>query len=339
MRVSIVDVANRAEVSISTVSRVLNKRNLVNAKTRERVELAIRELGFRPNAFGRGLMLRRSEVVGLVLPDLHGDFYSEIIRGADAKARSMGYNLVVSSAATGEDSHSLLETLQDRGLIDGVAVMIAEITEDTERVLSGFRQPIVLMDGVSPCDQHDSVVIDQERGVHALARHLLGKCGVQRVIFLGGCDTNADTQARLTAWRQATTQARRPLDPDDVFHLDYEFESACRLTADRLDDWADPDTCVVAANDEMAAGVISAAQAAGLSIPDDLQVVGFDDTRLAKLIRPRLTTVRVPMWQMGARAVELLCGRIQDGDQAPRQVSLAPSLVVRGSCRAGAAHD
>ncbi|MCA9244914.1 MAG: LacI family DNA-binding transcriptional regulator [Phycisphaerales bacterium] len=334
MRVSIVDVANRAEVSISTVSRVLNRRDLVNAKTRERVEAAIRELGFRPNAFGRGLMLRRSEVVGLVLPDLHGDFYSEIIRGADAKARSMGYNLVVSSAAAGEDSHSLLERLQNRGLIDGVAVMISEVTEDTERVLSGFRQPVVLMDGVSPGDQHDSVVIDQERGVQALASHLLGKCGVRRVIFLGGCDTNADTQARLAAWRRSLTKARLPLVDEDVYHLDYEFESACRLAADRLDDWADPDTCVVAANDEMAAGVISAAHAAGVTVPDELQVVGFDDTRLAKLIRPKLTTVRVPMWQMGARAIELLCGRIQDEAKEPRRVSLPPALVVRDSCRA-----
>jgi hypothetical protein len=126
MPASIEDVAKLANVSISTVSRVINRRKLVNEVTCERVEAAIRELQYRPNAFARGLMLRKSGIVGLVLPDLHGEFYSEIIRGANLQAREMGRNLLVSSALPGDDADSWLSAIGQRGLVDGLAVMVSD---------------------------------------------------------------------------------------------------------------------------------------------------------------------------------------------------------------------
>src|SRR3990172_2302580 len=123
---SIEDVARLANVSISTVSRVINRRPVVNKETCERVEAAIRELRYRPNAFARGLMLRKSGIVGLVLPDLHGEFYSEIIRGANSQAREMGHNLLVSSALPGDDAESWLAAIGQHGLVDGLAVMVSD---------------------------------------------------------------------------------------------------------------------------------------------------------------------------------------------------------------------
>lgn len=332
MRVSIADVAKLANVSISTVSRVINRRALVNVETRRRVESAIQELGYQPNVFARGLMLRRSEIVGLVLPDIHGEFYSEIIRGANVQARRSGYNLVVASARDGDESHSLLHAMQQRTLLDGVAVMVSELTDRIQEVLIDFPLPFVVLDGDVSGRPHDTVVIDQRHGAVALMRHIVFARGARRVIFVGGLDTNVDTIARYGAYRQVLDEAGRQHLPGDVYHLDYQYETAYQLATRYVRDWAGPSHCVFAANDEMAAGIIAAANAAGVSVPAELAVVGFDDTRVAQMTRPPLTTVRVPMSQMGAKALELLCQRLADPHRPPVRVSLEPELIIRQSC-------
>jgi len=334
MPVSISDVAKRANVSISTVSRVINRRELVNKQTCARVESAIQELGYQPNAFARGLMLRKSEIVGLVLPDLHGEFYSEIIRGANRQARQLGYNLVVSSTRDGDDSQSLLHAIRQRTLLDGVAVMVSELTDRIQSVLADFQLPFVVLDDeINGGAPHDSVLIDQRHGATAMMRHLIGPCGAKRIVFVGGLETNFDTIARFEAYRQVLAEAGLPFSPRDVYYLDYEYETAYRLATEHLREWAAPDCCIFAANDEMAAGIVAAA-AEGLCVPRDLGVVGFDDTRVARMTRPPLTTVRVPMSEMGAKAVELLCRRIADPQCSPTRISLKPELIVRESCGA-----
>lgn len=329
--VSISDVARRANVSISTVSRVVNRRSVVNHQTRARVETAIRELGYQPNAFARGLTLGRSEIVGLVLPDMHGEFYSEIIRGADAQARESGYSLVVSSARD-DDGHSVLEAIQKRTLLDGVAVMMSEITHRVAEVLARFRVPLVVLDDEIEGVPHDSVLIDQRFGGMALTRHLLQRTGGRRIIFLGGPETNLDSRARLDACREVLAEAGLQIAPADVLHLDYGYDTAFRVAREQIRQWTGSGHAVFAANDEMAAGVVAAATASGVRIPDDLAVVGFDDTRIARMTRPALTTVRVPMSRMGAEAVRLLCQRIADPRAAVTRISLRPELIVRDSC-------
>lgn len=331
MPASIADVARLANVSISTVSRVLNRRALVNEKTRARVESAIHELGYRPNAFARGLMLRRSEIVALVLPDLHGEFYSEIIRGANLKARELGHSLLLLSTRDGDDSQSVLAAIQQRTLLDGLAVMVSELTDPVQEVLATYRLPFVVLDDDIDGVPHDSVVIDQRAGAAALVQHLLDECGVRRLVFIGGPETNVDTIARLDAARQVLAAAGLALSPRCVFHLDYQYDSAYALASEQVQDWTGPGCAVFAANDEMAAGVVAAATAAGVSVPRELAVVGFDDTRIARMTRPALTTVRVPMAQMGATAIELLCRRILDPAQPRTRVSLQPELVIRES--------
>ncbi|MEX2170750.1 MAG: LacI family DNA-binding transcriptional regulator [Pirellulales bacterium] len=335
MPASIEDVAKRANVSISTVSRVINRRELVNAKTRERVDEAIRELKYRPNAFARGLMLRKSGIIGLVLPDLHGEFYSEIIRGANLQAREMGTNLLLSSALPGDDTQRWLAALGQRALLDGLAVMVSDtMVSGIGPALAELQLPIVVLDGEIEGVVHDTVVINQRRGALAMMRHLLQECHVRRVIFVGGRQTNIDTQARYSACRDELRAVSRDLSEDDVYYLDYTYESAYRLAESKVSDWLGAETCVFAANDEMAAGVIAAAIAKGMSVPTDLGVVGFDDTRVAQMTKPLLTTVRVPMSSMGATAIGLLCQRIAEPENEPTTVSLSAELVVRDSCGA-----
>ncbi|MBX3432931.1 MAG: LacI family DNA-binding transcriptional regulator [Pirellulales bacterium] len=334
MPVSIQDVAKRASVSISTVSRVLNRRNIVNETTRKRVEEAITELGYQPNVFARGLMLRRSHVLGLVLPDLHGEFYSEIIRGANVRARELGYKLMISSVAADDDGSELMATVADQALIDGVAVMVSEVDARTRATLSAVKGPLVVLDGEVLGVKHDSVVIDQRMGAVALIRHLVERRSARRLVFVGGLPTNFDTMERLAAAQEVTREAGVALEPGDIFHLDYLYDTAFELGQRKVREWSHRRASVFAANDEMAAGIIDAAIDAGLSVPDDLPVVGFDDTRIAAMTRPRLTTVRVPMSSMGAAAIDLLFQRITDPKRPAARLTLQSELVVRESCGA-----
>lgn len=333
MPASIEDVAKLANVSISTVSRVINRRELVNEETCKRVEAAIQELRYRPNAFARGLMLRKSGIVGLVLPDLHGEFYSEIIRGANAQARGMGHNLLLSSALPGDDAESWFSTIGQHALVDGLALMVSDtMATGIGATLAQLHLPLVVLDDEIEGVEHDAVIIDQLQGAAAMMEHLINACGARRVFFVGGVRTNIDTQARYRAYRDALRAAGITMHKPDVYHLDYTFESAYRLALDHVEEWAGSGHKVFAANDEMAAGLIAGAIAKGVRIPQDLGVVGFDDTRIAQMTNPHLTTVRVPMSRMGAAAIELVCERIADPSRPATKVNLAAELVVRESC-------
>ena len=333
MPASIEDVAKLANVSISTVSRVVNRRALVNEATCKRVEAAIRELRYRPNAFARGLMLRKSGIVGLVLPDLHGEFYSEIIRGANAQARDMGHNLLLSSALPGDDAQGWLSTIGEHALVDGLALMVSDtMVSGIGPKLAQLHVPLVVLDDEIEGVDHDAVIIDQRQGALAMMRHLLEKCGAERVFFVGGVETNIDTQARYKAYRDSLRKASIKFHKTDVYHLDYTYESAYRLTIEKISEWAGPNHKVFAANDEMAAGIIAGAITKNVRVPEDLGVVGFDDTRIAQMTNPLLTTVHVPMSRMGATAIELLCERIAEPSRPAAKVALEAELVVRDSC-------
>jgi LacI family transcriptional regulator len=333
MPASIEDVAKLANVSISTVSRVINRRELVNHDTCKRVEAAIRELRYRPNMFARGLMLRKSGIVGLILPDLHGEFYSEIIRGANAQARGMGHNLLVSSALPGDDAETWFSTVGQHALVDGLALMVSDtMATGIGPTLGQLHIPLVVLDDEIDGVEHDAVIIDQHQGAAAMMRHLVTECGAKRVYFVGGVRTNIDTQARYKAYREVLRTAGIDFHKSDVYHLDYTYESAYRLTLDKVADWVGPGHKVFAANDEMAAGIVAGAVAKNVRIPQDLGVVGFDDTRIAQMTNPHLTTVRVPMSRMGASAIELVCERIADPSRSVTKVHLEAELVIRESC-------
>ena len=169
-----------------------------------------------------------------------------------------------------------------------------------------------------------------------MMNHLVNTCGARRVVFVGGLKTNVDTLARYDAYRQVLEASNIPIRDEDVHYLDYDYESAYRLAQQHVAEWTGEGNCVFAANDEMAAGIVAAANAAGVSIPAQLAVVGFDDTRVARMTRPPLTTVRVPMSEMGARAIELLCERVTDPQRPTSRISLQPTLIVRESCGAAA---
>lgn len=361
--VSIHDVASAANVSIATVSRVINNLGVVSPKTAARVQEVIKRIGYVPNPFAQGLMTRASRVLGIALPDLHGEFYSELLRGADAEARALGYHLLVSSehasrkaqaradgaagiqngsaAANGE---SIEKTEGEKtegvagpglafGLIDGVAVMITDANNALSKEARESSLPTVVLDTDLHQKGVDSVVVDNGRGTREAVEHLLKTVRPERMYFVGGPKENFDSQHRAKVFLECLSATGAKLDESQASFGTYDANWGRRWATRMIASGSLTGAGVLAGNDEIAIGVLQAAEDANLKVPDELKLVGFDDTRMATLIRPRLSTVRVPMTEVGAAAIRLLVRRIEDADAEPMCVHMPTTLVVRESSR------
>lgn len=332
-------------MSIATVSRVMNNPELVAPKTAARVQEVIKQIGYVPNPFAQGLMTHASRVLGIALPDIHGEFYSELLRGADAESRKLGYHLLVSSEprAGEEDPRGLAF-----GLIDGLAVMITNPDAELLKLAKSNALPTVVLD----MDLHergvDSVVVDNASGTREAVEHLLKSVEAKNLHFVGGPRENFDTQQRARAFEAALGAAGHAAKSEQISYGEYTPEWGRAWLLAQMStlgpDWpkggwtATSDGTkngalgVLAGNDEIAIGIMQAADGAGVRIPDQLRVVGFDDIRLAQLVRPRLSSVRVPMADVGAAAVRLLVGKMEEEEKKPAAcVHMPTKLVVRES--------
>lgn len=329
---SIQEVADRAGVSIATVSRILNNPALVAPATAARVRAAIEELGYRPNRFAQGLMTRRSHVLGILLPDIHGEFYSEMLHGADAEATRRGYHLLISSAASAEVLKNGASAL---GLVDGLAVMIAQPDKGLWASLRRAGLPLVVLDTDPGEPGVDSIVVDNAGGAAEATRHLLHSVPPGRCFFVGGPAENFDTVQRAAAFRAAVASTGHNPRVDQFAYREYSADWGRHWAAERLRPFLNGGPAgVFAADDEIAYGILDGALELGLRCPRDLRIVGFDDTRLASLIRPRLSTVRIPLLEMGIAAIDLLVRRLED-PAAPAQCRRLPTrLIVRESSMA-----
>lgn len=323
--VSIHDVASAANVSIATVSRVMNNPKLVSESTAKRVNEVIKRLGYVPNALAQGLSSRETHVLGIALPDIHGEFYSELMRGADAEARKHRYHLLISSEGY---NNSGPENSLAFGLIDGLAVMISE---PRAAKLKEANVPVVVIDADLTSLGLDSIVVDNAIGTTEAVEHLCERTPANRCYYAGGPKENYDARERAEAFEVALKKTGHTMTAEQVQFGQY--------TPDWGRTWGNQlakagklkGAAVLAGNDEIAMGIYDAAEDAGLRIPQDLRVVGFDDTRLASVVRPRLSSVKIPGTELGAAAVELLLRRIQDRDASVEVRHIQTSLVVRES--------
>lgn len=334
---SIQDVATTAGVSTATVSRVINNAALVAPETAKRVLKAITELGYKPNLFAQGLMTKKSHVLGIALPDIHGEFYSELLRGADAEARRLGYHLLVSSEAHSRDEQSRQGSLAF-GLIDGLAVMITEPNEALWKEAQAASLPMVVLDA-DLCERgFDSVVVDNTVGTREATLHLLkGRPphAPDRCYFVGGPKNNFDTRARAEVFVRTLEEAGVTVGAEQTSYGAYSLKWGEQWATEAHARGVLNGAGVLAGNDEIALGILQTARQLGVGVPSELRIVGFDDTRLASLVRPSLSTVRVPLADVGAAAVRVLVERIGNSELPARMMSLATELVVRESSAGG----
>jgi LacI family transcriptional regulator len=328
------DVARAAGVSVATVSRALTGSGPVSDATRDRIRAIAEVLRYAPNASARSLVSSRTSTFGVLLPDLYGEFFSEVIRGADRAARAHGYHLLVSSAHGGRDEiEAALRTM--RGRVDGLIVMAPDLDGAALAANLPDGHPVVLLNGPERVTTVDAVAVDSYGGAAAMVAHLVAT-GHRRIAFLAGQPGSHDAAERLRGWRDAlgaagiAADARWELAGD--FTEDGGYDAARRLVARALpaDVWP---TALFAANDAMAIGAISALREAGLDVPGDIAVAGFDDIPMARYVSPPLTSVHVAIDEIGARAVARLMAALTDrAAYAPTRELLPATLVVRASC-------
>jgi len=315
------DVARRAQMSVATVSRALNGFENVSEQTRERIAAAVAELGYVPHAGARSLSLARNNAIGVVLPDLHGEFFSEIVRGMDREASRRGYLLLLSTLhAGGEQATNAMRAM--RGRVDGLIVMAPHLGADELSAALPTGLPSILINTRAGAGQHPSIHLDNAAGVRAVVEHL-ASLGRKRLIHIAGPADNIDAQEREAAFREAV--AAHGLE-GRIVGGDFEMESGeaaiRRLLAEAIEFDA-----VFAANDNMAIGTLEALRAAGKRVPEEVAVVGFDDIPLARHMG--ITTVRVRIAELGERALQ----RLVDGfskDQGGDELH-APELVIRST--------
>jgi LacI family transcriptional regulator len=329
--VSIHDVAAAASVSIATVSRVMNNPSLVSPSTAARVQEVIKKLGYVPNPFAQGVITRASRVLGFALPDIHGEFYSELLRGADNEARKQGYHLLVSSEPRATDADAERQSSFVFGLIDGMAVMITDANNSLSKEARESQLPTVVLDTDLHTTGVDSIVVDNIQGTREAAHHLLASLEARQLYFVGGPQENFDTQQRGRAFLDALRATGWQPRADQAAFGEYSIEWGRQWAEAMLKKKGLDQVGILAGNDDIAIGIMQTATDAGVRIPEQLRVIGFDDTRLAALVRPRLSSVRVPMADVGAAAIRLLVKRIEERDAPTTCLQLPTTLVVRES--------
>lgn len=335
---SIEDVASAAAVSTATVSRYLNSPELVADATAARIQKVIADLGYRPNRFAQGLMTRRSHVVGIVLPDIHGEFYSELLRGASSEARVRGYHLLVAGADVSAEGPDAVRS-GPFGLTDGVAVMLTEPNEALWRAAEATGLPMVALDADPGVEGVASILIDNTSGASEAMSHLLASTPPSRCYYVGGPADNYDAKQRAAAFEACLRRAHHQPRPDQIVFGQYSPEWGRSWASTHLKSAPGHHAqraplAVLAGNDEIALGVLDVLQDAGLHVPRDARVVGFDDSRLASLLRPSLSSVRIPRAEVGAAAVSALIERIENPESRVISRTLPTRLVVRDSSRA-----
>ena len=322
------DVAERARVSVASVSRVLTGAGAVTDPTRLKVLEAVEALAYVPHSGARSLSTSRTDTVGVILPDLFGEFFSELIRGMDVAARAHGLHLIVSSSHDdASDAAAAIRSM--RGRVDGLIVLSPHLdSANLAHSLAG-RLPVLLMNGGANDAGRPSMVVDNHGGAVLAVEHLLAT-GRSRIAHIAGPAGNLEAEARLAGYLQAMARAGLPTSVvEGAFTQASGHAAGVELARRGLR----PDA-VFAGNDNMAVGAMLALQDAGLLVPEDVAIVGFDDIPLAGLVRPGLTTLRIHIAETGRSALERLVRLINAAGEAVADTAceiVRPELVVRAS--------
>ncbi|WP_026174125.1 substrate-binding domain-containing protein [Effusibacillus pohliae] len=327
MSVTIYDVARAAGVSMATVSRVLNGTAVVKEETKKKVLDAIRELGYRPNAVARGLASKKTKTIGIIVPDVSAPFVAEMVRGMEDIATMYDYQIILSNSdAQTEREIDLIGTMWEKQ-VDGILFMGDHLTAELLKAFEQAQLPVVLCATVDPEKRIPSVNIDNRQAAYDATRLLVEK-GCKRILLLSGPAGHPVTgEPRKKGYRKAL--ANGGLQPRILECPDLRYESGLAVLQKELQDQL-PDG-IVAVSDELGVAAIHACLDAGLSVPEQVKVVAFDNTRLASMVRPELTTIAQPIYDMGAVAMRFMTKLIHDEPVEEFSVVLPHELLFRQS--------
>ncbi|NEU29970.1 catabolite control protein A [bacterium LRH843] len=305
MNTTIYDVAREAGVSMATVSRVVNGNPNVKPTTRKKVLEVIERLGYRPNAVARGLASKKTTTVGVIIPDISSIFFAELARGIEDIATMYKYNIILCNSDQNKEKEiHLINTLLEKQ-VDGIVFMGGVITDEHKEQFKRSPVPVVLAATVDSKEEIPSVNIDYKQAVYDVIRNFIEK-GHRRIGMLSGpLEDPINGYQKFAGYREAIEEEQIPFEEELVVICDYTYDSGIEGMNTFLELEEKP-TAIFASTDEMALGVIHAAQDKGFQVPDDFEVIGFDNTRLAVMVRPTLSTVVQPIYDIGAVSMRLL---------------------------------
>jgi LacI family transcriptional regulator len=329
----LVDVAERAGVSLATASRALNGLATVDGALRRRVQDAAQAVGYRPNAFARGLRTQRTLTLGVVIPSIANPHFTEAVQAAQAAAATAGYTTIVCNTARDPAAEQRDLLVLASGRVDGLILAPTQTGPAQLMALLADGPPVVLMDRRLEGVPWDWVAVDVAAGVREAIAYLAGR-GRRRIAFLAGPAGISTAEDKLAGYRTGLAAQGQDVDPSLVVAGDYTEAGGYEATRRLLAQTPRPDA-VIASNNLSAIGMTRAVLEGRLRVPDDLALVGFDNTPWTTLVRPALTLVAQPVAALGTTAARLLLDRLErpagTSPEAPRQVLLAPTLVVRQS--------
>ncbi len=331
-RVNMAQIAERAGVSIATVSRALSGHGKVKEETRRRILATAEELNYRPNSLARGLSRRQTDTIGVILPELVDEFFMDLVQGIEEEAyRANRYILLSSSHRQRDLVHTSLEFMMS-GRVDGVILMASQQIADLQEIVARAQCPIVLLNAPRSLGDCASINVDNYQGAFTVTEHLI-QHGYRRIAVLLGPEDNYDSTERFRGFRAAMEKHGIPI--PEAFIVPGDFTRTSGFYGfNRLMTQNERPEAVFAENDMMALGAYEAAARLGLRIPLDVAIAGFDDIRLSRYVRPTLTTVHVPIEELGRRAVRYLLEAL-DGQVDPRQPfrqELTTGIIIRESC-------
>jgi LacI family transcriptional regulator len=323
--VTIYDVAREANVSMATVSRVVNGNPNVKPATRKKVSEVIDRLGYRPNAVARGLASKKTTTVGVIIPDISSIFFAELARGIEDIATMYNYNIILSNSDDNPDKElRLLNTMLGKQ-VDGIVFMGSNITEELVNEFQKSPVPIVLAGSVEDTKQIPSVNINYEEAAFDAATFFTDK-GHSRIAFVSGNLSEPINMKKLAGYKRGLESAGLSYDEENVVEGDYTYDSGFESFEKFLGNKEKP-TAIIVSSDEMALGIVHAAQDKGYSVPDDFEVISFDNTRLTLMVRPQISTVIQPLYDIGAVAMRLLTKLMNKESTEEQEVFILPHRI------------
>lgn len=330
MTVTIYDVAREAGVSMATVSRVVNNNPNVKPQTRKKVFEAIERLGYRPNAVARGLASKKTTTVGVVIPDISDAIVAEVARGIEDIANMYHYNIILSNADKKKDKEiRVINTLLEKQ-VDGLLFMGGVITDDHIDAFSTTSVPVVLCGTVDEGKKIPSVNIDHEQAAYDAVKLLIDHGHRNIAMISGTLEDPVSGYARYMGCKRAMEDSGLTLPETKVRVGNYRYESGIEAMKYFLE-LADRPTAIFAATDEMAIGAIHTIQDHGLRVPEDISVISIDNIRMASMVRPQLTTVAQPMYDIGAVSMRLLTKLMNKEQVEDTQYILPHEIIKRNS--------
>jgi DNA-binding LacI/PurR family transcriptional regulator len=327
MKPTIYDVAREAGVSIATVSKVINNTGRISDKTRKKVLKIMEELDYQPSVVASALTGKRTYTIGLLIPDLANPFFAEIARSVEDRGQELGFSVVMCSTDYNSDKEAKYISLLKQKSVDGIILASGFKNDKILKELIKEKLPIALISQDIPGLAVDSVTVDDFLGGYQVTEHLLA-LGHQKIAVIA--EDTRSSKERIRGYQEALKDAGFTCDERLIFVSASTVEESKRLAA-QLIGLGERPTAVFACNDLLAIGTIQAARENGLILPDDLSVVGFDNTLLATIVDPPLTTVNQPIHEMGRQVVDLLMQKIEGEKNMKQKVVLLPELVIRNS--------